>query len=552
MEYPDAVDQFEKWVSTAVAKRPLHMEPNSVRERSGKQHLFGNVISWLAAHKLASSPTPYEEQKWDVVLTSGFTCDTFESIRLWLTTGLFAKTIFERYWLPFKTSLVQKFLDETRICCTTTMDNARATGQVDQTFLPFLMNVSLADLDKVAKDECDFSSTTSRTMLPRHVRRSILLRDFFSKTTCGSDGDALVIPGIQNTSLQCLPMIPADLLTLMHMFTVMHTGMLVSASVHALFFASDAKFVHPWRSPVSKSEEYGIKTQPLMLLETLEIALETLTEMGQTAAVIVLDAKGYSLKLSVSHCVQWVSQLEMFLKGCRATLVRQVAGELKEMASALDAALPRWDFVFVDQVLREDLAKERVLLHPKRSSINPLTKHVNATNKLLTDSAKEWGLEDVLVTSASFVASTSSTAQQYMTILAGLTTVVYHRNAIKAKEQAEEILKIVGKVEAGSAFKFPNVLRSILTGMSNGTDVSSMIKVESSAGAAATSEASASSTPSLPKAEAVETTSSGVQAASVAAASLAVKAEPAADKADPPLKKPRRAIRSSVAVKAPP
>ncbi len=68
-------------------------------------------------------------------------------------------------------------------------------------------------------------------------------------------------------------MVPAELLNLMHIFTVMHTAMLACAMVHMLFFVGDAKLAHPWRNPIAKNDEFGIKPQPLHVLETLEVSV---------------------------------------------------------------------------------------------------------------------------------------------------------------------------------------------------------------------------------------------------------------------------------------
>jgi hypothetical protein len=475
LQYPNIVDTYEKFVKSPDAKEPKTMKEGDVLEHSAQQHLFSNIITWLAAHKISLDPSPYEAGGWDVPTSFGM--ESVQKVRDWFVSGIFPTAIFKQYWLPFKSKLVNSFFGSTDAFSTMTMEGSKAEGTVDVNYFPFLVPANLAQMSaEVLEANGNPALSNCEKVLPPHVRRSIYLRDFLAKSCDKCPGEAVPYDSIQNTSGEPHAMVCEDLLSMIHLYTLVRTGMMTGAAVHTWFFVQGNAFVYPHHPGLSKQEaenERGIKNIPIQMLETLEIVLESLGDMMTANKIIDLDSKGYNLKRSISHFTAWANQLKSFFTGCRYHLVYSAGNELKIMAAALDACLPRWEFVFAAEgdTFAEDLAKERVLNHPKRPVINPLTKAIKATKAMLNNIAKDWNLLKLLESSDTYISSTITTSERYMLVVAALTTVMFHRRTPKAQQQAEEILTFAAKMQKlDPAFSLPVPLRMILKAMADGVD----------------------------------------------------------------------------------
>ena len=258
----------------------------------------------------------------------------------------------------------------------------------------------------------------------------------------------------------------------MQVYTTMHTCMLLGAAVHWRLFTDGECFVYPPAGVAKKDAKIGVKPEPVNMLYMLDSSTVALSDIMANPDVVALDSKCYKLKMSISHCTLWASQLKAFLDGAKLHLVTSASAELMEMSASLEAAVPRFDFVFSPPgSFHRDLAVERVLNHPRRGAITPMAKSVAQTLDRLSVVAHSWNMSAQIAGVSSFSGATVQTAEHFLCVAAAINCVQVQTGP-KQGGMAGEILSIAQKHETRNPeCKLPDILLTMLKAVAAKQDV---------------------------------------------------------------------------------
>lgn len=472
-QYPTNLRIFEdsKGGKFTIEAANEHQARSIVKARHG----FAHVVAFSIGQRAASSVANLEELDF-----LSRAANDSEIVDIQVTLEWFvdspALTLCNNMWEEKRAELVAALVAELDIGNTSTMDASRAEeAVVDKNFLPLLIGGDLRQLALKATHEDDAATSSvggkqSKT-IPDHLRRSMLARALFTEV---SIAPTATLASLQNVSEDTQVMTTGHLCILLGVYTWVHSAMITASALHmSLFVNDDAGVASKQESDQGTTMASGIQCgggRVVRLINSLKAELKQL--VPRVTSLDIYDKQGYQLKKSMSHCRSWVRQLEFFLKGCQLCHVGNWSTALKADAEELEGIIPRWEVVFEHGELNTALARERILSHPKRSRISPLTKGLTKQVKEWESCLRSWGLDDAIEDcTKSFLRSTVLMGNNFLIIAAGLNTVLNMRQLRQGAAQAQEVLDFISKSSQYYAankcgtLNIPDVLASILNDM---------------------------------------------------------------------------------------
>lgn len=477
--YPDVLDSYGRWLelkkSEADDDAPGTLTLQQKLDRLRSAHVFQHLIKWSVANLLHDVGQHFSVELYSLVLVACPSVEQIAQFCQWPHSSWTSESLHEHLWGSNRKHLIDGLLVELGTKLVNNMDEQKASGAVDAEFLPLLANGDLKRMSCYIAQHFDFASNTvaSNANVPS-VRRSMLLVDVI-KQTCSGESDLL--DALQQISSDdCVAMTFDDCCLALQLHTQVHNTLLVAAAVHGELFIDPGNVITLVADPVSKSlageaatkdnmpQAAGLRLLPINMLQHLKVALGKLGEFLQDGKVNSLDSKGYKFEKSVSHLKMWHSQMQLFLKGCQSNYLEKAVSAVKQRAEDLESAIPRWDVVFIGETMDVALARTRVLNHPKKPQVSPLTKLVTKVFADLESHAASWGLQQCIdEATRNFVTATTKMASHFLIIVAGLNTVINHKSSPNASKQAQEVLDIGARAVEKNDFKFPETLATCLT-----------------------------------------------------------------------------------------
>jgi hypothetical protein len=250
----------------------------------------------------------------------------------------------------------------------------------------------------------------------------------------------LISEALQNKEASTQPLQANVAVTLTRAYTQMHTVMAVGAYLHKEIFLNGRElFTNP--SGVLADKDLNCLSPKLFsMFRMLNSALSTLGGWLSHESLVSADSSGFRLKEGIGYCCLWKKHVGIFLSGLQKDAITKGVSILKAKAEELDGATPRVDVVFEGGGFDEGLARSRILDNPKRKLIKPLSKFLGMLLKELQACALDWHASELLNKGAvSFVNSTVSTANQFLTIVAGINSVLNFGTAAQGPKMAEQV-----------------------------------------------------------------------------------------------------------------
>lgn len=425
--------------------------------------------------------------------------------RGWLANSKAATLIVTDIWMPAIHRCILDSVSAHSLSALGVVDASTAAGEVDGNFLPLLVACDLGDLAKLAAE--NFGCNVAPALMP-HARHTILLKNLLVDGTCEADG-GYRFACFQRIRPDTAPMAGPLCASLLGVYAQMYTIMASAAAIHQALWATQELFVLPPNRPQASSAQHlGVRPEPIHMLRQLGIALNDGDKLLAELVASNVDSKGFFLLKSVAFCNQWMQNMRSFMLGARASLLKAMGAEAKQQAEILEECVPTWSTVLSKQsALGEQLAKQRVLDHPKRPMVRPLVTFAKSLLAKIDELQSDWNLKIVEDGTRRFVSAIVDSACQYLVVGAALNTVLFYKRSERAAKMSEEVLAIAAKQ---ADFVLPPLLQApleeMLVGMPPGDG-------PASATGAATEEAKPPVSPK-PKLPAANVAPSGPQATS--------------------------------------
>lgn len=247
---------------------------------------------------------------------------------------------------------------------------------------------------------------------------------------------------------------------------VMHYAMFVDTPPLSIFQAVKAS---PGDDQLTAP---GLATEPLCMIYASAGSVSSLRKLIATDGLADFDNQRYCLRRPVSQCRQWLACMEKFLSGIQSLYLQRVSVDIRKRAEELEASTPRWDVVFPKNGFDESLAKTRLLEHPKRNTIKPALRYLQAAFKGVFAHASAWKVDHEFSSAAqSFVKSSIQTGNSYLLLVAAANIAIVMKDRPGGAKNASEVLALATKAED---FSMPPALHRILVDMAAGVPPSAV------------------------------------------------------------------------------
>jgi len=162
-----------------------------------------------------------------------------------------------------------------------------------------------------------------------------------------------------------------------------------------------------------------------------------------TEALSAAEGAKHNVCKPVPFAKQWCSQMQMYLKGSQLQFFRLVSQQLQLRADELEAAVPRWDFLFSEpEKVDWSLARSRLLLAPKRPMVAPLIKHMKAIAAEVKNCQDQWCHHTAIEASiSSYAEKTMLTGESFLVVVAGVNTICNFGSSESQAKMATEVME---------------------------------------------------------------------------------------------------------------
>lgn len=325
----------------------------------------------------------------------------------WLETSVLATIVHDEIWSPLRDGCFQFVLEDLKIMSASTVEDEDASGTIDENFLSLLVGADLVAMAGTAKAHLNHTGSGvvaaggSQSKALPHVQRCIAFSHMLSLTSRGQ----VLASGWQHTPNE------AKLLSddgdgglckwVLTTFSSMHTVMLWAALVqNFLWGAARSELFQPFKPGAKASGTandptgvFGmVSATALDAMSNLKAALAKFSTELSSPVADAQQLAPYNLVRPLSFCRQWCSQVGSFLRGSQVEFACAASNFMKDFASDLESATPRWDALFPSrQAVDWTLVNSRILQHAKRPLVGPMARALKAVKNVVESRLQEWG-----------------------------------------------------------------------------------------------------------------------------------------------------------------
>jgi hypothetical protein len=194
-------------------------------------------------------------------------------------------------------------------------------------------------------------------------------------------------------------------------------------------------------------------------------SIASLSEILATGGLDQIDGEGFGLKKTYHFCKEWCISMKSFCLGAQRKYLQTMQVVLQQESGRLDEATPRWDVCFPNDSVDKSLARSKLLDHPRRNVIRPLTRTVTNLRKVIVELTTKWNMgidDDGLLRLAAAVITNGN---GYLVLVAAVNIVLNQTTNQKAPAMADEVMALASRVDN---FVMPTGLLTMLQNVSSG------------------------------------------------------------------------------------